>query len=75
MKIKDMGFDHVRLPVDYNVIMKDDGTFIEEGFVYIDNGIKWAQEAGLKVLVDLHKTLGYMFDTNAVPNPDAFFQE
>ncbi|MCR5188236.1 MAG: glycoside hydrolase family 5 protein [Treponema sp.] len=41
----------------------------------MDNGIKWAQEAGLKVLVDLHKTLGYMFDTNAVPNPDAFFQE
>ncbi len=23
----------------------------------------------------MHKTLGYMFDTNAVPNPDAFFQE
>ena len=73
LKIKELGFDHVRLPLDYNVIMSDDGNFIEEGFTYIDNGIKWAQEAGIKVILDLHKTIGYMFDTNAVPNPDEFF--
>lgn len=71
--IKGMGFDHVRLPVDYNVIMADDGTFLEEGFSYIDNCIQWAEDYGLNVIVDLHKTCGYMFDTNAVPNPDAFF--
>ena len=71
--IKGMGFDHVRLPVDYNVIMTDDGKFLEEGFSYIDRGVEWAEAYGLNVIVDLHKTCGYMFDTNAVPNPDAFF--
>ncbi len=72
-KIKELGFDHVRLPLDYNVIMEDDGSFIESGFSYLDKGISWAKESGLKVVLDLHKTLGYMFDTNAVPNPDDFF--
>ena len=71
--IKNLGFDHVRLPVDYNVIMTDDGKFLEEGFSYIDRGVEWAEAYGLNVIVDLHKTCGYMFDTNAVPNPDAFF--
>ena len=73
--IKNLGFDHVRLPVDYNVIMTDDGVFLEDGFAYIDNCIQWAEDCGLNVIVDLHKTCGYMFDTNAVPNPDAFFYD
>ncbi|MCR5253531.1 MAG: glycoside hydrolase family 5 protein [Treponema sp.] len=73
--IKSFGCDHVRLPVDYNVIMNDDGSFIDKGFTYIDNCILWAERAELNVILDLHKTLGYMFDTNAVANPDAFFHD
>ena len=72
-KISQMGFDHVRLPVDYNVFMTDEGEFIQKGFSYIDNCIGWAEKYGLKVILDLHKALGYMFDTNAVQNPDEFF--
>ena len=30
------GFDHVRLPVDYNVIQNADGTMKEEGLRRID---------------------------------------
>ena len=74
-RIKNMGFDHVRLTVDYNVIMSEAGDFLEEGFFYIDSCIQWAEEFGLKVIVDLHKTCGYMFDTNVIPNPDDFFYD
>lgn len=73
--IKSWGCDHVRLPVDYNVFMNDKGDFLEEGLCYIDNCISWAQKNDLRLVLDLHKTAGYMFDTNAVPNPDAFFHD
>ena len=33
-------FDHVRIPVDYELILKDDYSFYEEGFSYIDFAIK-----------------------------------
>lgn len=56
------GYDHVRLPIDYNVIQTDDGALIEEGFVHIDNGVKWAHERGMNIVIDLHKTCGYVFD-------------
>ncbi len=74
-QIAQWGFDHVRLPLDYNVIMDDSGNFIEQNFIYIDNCINWCKKYSLNMILDLHKTLGYMFDTNAVQNPDAFFSD
>ena len=60
--IKSWGLDHVRLPIDYNVVQNEDGTFKEEGFQYVDNSIAWCKEYGLKMVLDLHKTCGYVFD-------------
>ncbi len=60
-KISEMGLDHVRLPIDYNVIQNEDGTFITEHFSYIDNCIAWCEEFGLNIILDLHKTSGYVF--------------
>ena len=56
------GFDHVRLPVDYNVIQRPDGTMIEEGLRRIDRAVSWAEAYGLRVVLDLHKTQGFSFD-------------
>lgn len=56
------GVDHVRLPIDYNVIQQDNGEFIESGFTYIDNAIAWCEEYNLNVVLDLHKTCGFVFD-------------
>lgn len=61
-KIKEWGLDHVRLPVDYNVVQNEDGTFIESGFKHIDDCISWCKKYGLKIVMDLHKTCGYVFD-------------
>ena len=37
------GLDHIRVPVDYELIQEEDGTYIEYGFSYIDDCIKWCQ--------------------------------
>lgn len=54
--------DHVRLPVDYNVIQTEDGEFIESGFGHIDDCVKWCKKYNLKLVFDLHKAKGYVFD-------------
>ena len=55
-RIASWGLDHVRLPIDYNVLDRADG------YDRIDRAIGWCRENGLKVVLDLHKTRGYSFD-------------
>ena len=50
------GLDHVRIPVDYNVLENEDGTWCEKGFMRIARAIGWCKARGLKVVLDLHKT-------------------
>lgn len=61
-KISDMGLDHVRVPVDYNVVQNEDGSFIESGFKHLDDCISWCKKYNLKMVLDLHKTCGFIFD-------------
>jgi len=63
--ISDWGLDHVRLPVDYNLVETDDGTYKEEGFAYIQSAIDWAKKYHLNVILDLHKTAGFFFHAEA----------
>ena len=56
------GLDHVRIPMDYNVLENEDGTLSEEGFGRIARAVGWCMQRGLKVVLDLHKTAGYSFD-------------
>ncbi len=67
------GADHVRLPVDWQVFQKEDGSFIEEGFSYVENAIAWAKKNRLNVILDLHKTMGYSFDEG--PDKNNFFSD
>ena len=61
-KIKSWGLDHIRVPVDYNLVEDEAGNFKEEGFAYIQKAIDWAGKCGLNMVLDLHKTYGYSFD-------------
>lgn len=70
--IKSWGLDHVRVPVDYNLVQNKDGSFKEEGFVYIQNAIDWCKAAGINMILDLHKTAGYSFD--AGEKEEGFFE-
>ncbi len=56
------GIDHIRLPIDYNLLEDENGSPIDNGFGYIDNAVKWCKAAGLNIILDLHKTAGYSFD-------------
>ena len=60
-KIKELGFDHVRIPVDYNLVEEEDGTYTD-GFKYIDRAITWAKNNNLNMILDLHETYGFVFD-------------
>ena len=62
-KIASWGADHVRIPVDYNVLEEDMGVYKADGFARIDRAIEWCRKHNLNVVFDLHKTAGYSFDT------------
>lgn len=61
-EIASWGADHIRLPIDYNVIQDENGDFIKSGFGYIDSFVKWCSTYNLRFILDLHKTAGYSFD-------------
>lgn len=61
-RIASWGLDHVRLPFDYNVVMTDGGEFIESGFKWLDFAIEQCEKRSLNIVLDLHKTAGFVFD-------------
>lgn len=66
--ISEWGLDHVRLPVDCNVIEDEDGLPLENGYKHIDDCINWCEKYGLNVILDLHKTKGFAFDNKPEDN-------
>lgn len=56
------GIDHVRLPVDYELVETESGQFKDDGFAYIESCILWCKRYNLNMILDLHKTAGYIFD-------------
>lgn len=70
-KIASWQADHVRLPVDYNLLEDESGNVIECGYSYIDSAVKWCRKYGLNLIIDLHKTAGYSFDKGE--NEQGFF--
>ena len=61
-RIASWGLDHVRLPIDYNVVESDSGEFLPDGFRRIGRALDWCRQRNLKVVLDLHKTAGFSFD-------------
>lgn len=60
--IAGLGFDHVRVPVDYNVLEDEDGNILDSGFAYLKKCFSWCCEYHLHMLIDLHECYGYSFD-------------
>lgn len=60
--ISSWGFDHVRIPVDYNILENEDGSYKHDGFERISKAISWCKKYNLNTVIDLHKTAGYCFD-------------
>ncbi|MBR4669039.1 MAG: cellulase family glycosylhydrolase [Butyrivibrio sp.] len=61
--IKSWGMDHIRVPVDYDLVEDAQGNYKEDGFAYIQKAIEWCKKNKLNMVLDLHKTFGYSFDS------------
>ena len=60
--IASWGLDHIRLPIDYELVETADGQKIEKGYERIRKAAQWCKENNLNMILDLHKTCGYSFD-------------
>ena len=67
------GLDHVRIPVDYELVETEGGIQKESGFQWIAQCITWCRKYGLHMILDLHKTAGYTFDDPI--HSDEFFHQ
>ena len=65
--IASAGFDHFRLPVDEEQLWDSTGARHDDAFKLLDNAITWANEAGLRVVLDLHILRSHHF--NAAEKP------
>jgi len=73
--IASLGFDHVRIPVDYNVLEDEDGNIKETGFKYLSDCREWCEKAGLNMVIDLHECYGYSFDPLKDMDREKFFYD
>ena len=64
--------DHVRIPVDYNVLEDAQGGYDAPGWECINFALEACEKHGLKVVLDLHKTAGFSFDNGEAEN--GFFE-
>ena len=60
--IKSWGADHVRVPIDYELLEDKDGGPIEDGYRRLRHTIGLCRQNGLNMILDLHKTAGFSFD-------------
>ena len=67
------GIDHVRVPIDYNILENEDGTYNESGFDRVENAVLLAKKYGLNIIIDIHKTAGFSFDFGE--NEAGFFDD
>ena len=71
--VSDIGLDHVRIPVDYNIFENTDGTYKQDGFDRVEWAITTARKYDINVIIDLHKTAGFSFDDYS-ENEHGFFE-
>lgn len=68
--VAQLGFDHVRLPINARRVMADDGSFLADGFELIERAVRWSERRGLRILFDLHGAPGGQTGTNIDDSPN-----
>ncbi|HNY30766.1 MAG TPA: cellulase family glycosylhydrolase [Fibrobacteria bacterium] len=66
-RIRSMGFDHVRLPLDEEQLWMPDGTREAEAWDLLEDALDWAGMEGLAVVCDLHVLRSHHFNQTSVP--------
>jgi endoglucanase len=65
--IKELGFDHLRLPIDEEQMWEANGTRHEDAFKLMTNCLDWCAKHQLKVIVDLHILRSHHFNSAVKP--------
>lgn len=65
--IDSAGFDHIRLPIDEEQMWDENGNRHAEAFRLLNECLRWCDEAGLRMVLDLHILRSHHF--NAMEKP------
>ena len=60
--IAELGFDHVRLPIDEEQMWNEKGDREEEAFKLMHKAINWSLDNNLRVIIDLHILRSHHFN-------------
>ncbi|MCL2100685.1 MAG: glycoside hydrolase family 5 protein [Fibromonadales bacterium] len=74
--IKDLGFNHVRLPVDYFNFFKGENLELDNAaFEIMDKAVDQILDSGLALILDLHKCPGHDFHQGTLRNAQPLFAD
>ncbi len=65
--LADLGFDHLRIPIDEEQMFDEQGQKEGEAFELLHQALQWCQESGLRVIVDLHILRSHHFNEDEKP--------
>lgn len=65
--IAQMGFDHVRLPIDEEQMWNENGNRHNDAFQLMKNCIEWCDENNLRIIIDLHILRSHHFNAEKKP--------
>ncbi len=57
-RVRAMGLNCIRLPFHYGVVEEAPGKINRKGIARIDGALRWAREAGVRVILDMHAAPG-----------------
>ncbi len=65
--IKELGFDHLRIPIDEEQMWDENGVRHADAFQLLTNSLDWCQKHQLKAIVDLHILRSHHFNAEVKP--------
>ena len=66
-KIAELGFDHIRLPIDEEQMWDENGNRHQDAFNLMEQCVEWCLESNLKVIIDLHILRSHHFNAEEKP--------
>jgi endoglucanase len=64
-RIAEVGFDHVRIPIDEEQMWRENSQPDEEAFALLDAALDWCEQEGLRAIIDLHVLRSHHFMDHA----------
>ena len=72
--LAELGFDHLRIPVDEKELWQENGRFDQEALDLLTQSLDWCEATGLKAIIDLHILRSHYFlddSPELYKNPEA----